>query len=142
MPLVCAWAEREEAAILRTGVALSPDQMSDARRIGIISPEQVRLLVVHEIPPLHPVLKWAGRKAGLISGSTVGMTLRYGILIRSDHWGDRRIVVHELAHTAQFERLGFRPFLEAYISECTTPPGYPFGDLEQEAKRVESDLCG
>jgi hypothetical protein len=141
--LAGAWAEWQEAAIVRSGVALSSDQMLDAKQIGILSPERVRLLAVKQIPsPLHPLLRWVGRKVGIIKESTIGLTVRYGILIRSDYWGDRRLLIHELAHTAQYERLGgFRPFLERYLRECTTPPGYPFGDLEQEAKRIEDQLC-
>jgi hypothetical protein len=66
------------------------------------------------------------------------MSLRYGIFIRSDCWGDRQLVIHELAHTAQYERLGgIWPFLKLYLSECLVTPGYPFGPLEQEAKRAE-----
>src|SRR5262245_46984280 len=143
MPLACAWAQKQESVIIQNGVALTPNQITDAKRIGIVAPERVRLRVVDQIPPpLHPVLRMAGRRIGLISNFTVGLTLRYGIFIRADHWGERRLLVHELAHTAQYERLGgFRPFLESYLLECITPPGYPFGDLEQEAKSIEYDLC-
>jgi hypothetical protein len=64
----------------------------------------------------------AAEKTGLISPMTIGLTLRYGIFIRSEFWGERRLVVHELVHTAQYERLGgFRPFLEQYLRECITP---------------------
>jgi len=67
--------------------------------------------------------------------------LRYGIFIRSDCWGERRLVVHELVHTWQYERLGgFRPFLQQYLHECITI-GYPAAPLEQEAKRIESEMC-
>jgi hypothetical protein len=143
MPLACAWAEAQESVIVRDGVALTPNQIADARRIGVVAPERVRLRAVDQIPsPLHPILRFAGQKIGLISGATIGMTLRYGIFIRADHWGERRFLVHELAHTAQYERLGgFRPFLEAYLLECITPPGYPFGDLELEAKSIEYGMC-
>jgi hypothetical protein len=47
-------------------------------------------------------------------------------------------VIHELAHVAQYERLGgFREFLKQYLEECINP-GYPLGDLELEAKQAES----
>ena len=142
LPLACAWAEKQERNILREGVALTADQRADAKRVGVARPERVRLQSVREIPfPLHPLLRAAGERLGLVSGSTIGLTLRYGIFIQSDHWDSRRLVVHELAHTAQYERLGgFRGFLEAYLTECLTPPGYPFGPLEQEAKRMERDI--
>ncbi len=144
VPLACRWAAKQEAAILRDGVALTAPLRSDAERIGILHPERVRLKVVERMPwPLHPRLRQAAESSGLLSPDTIGLTLRYGIYIRSDYWGERRLVIHELAHTAQYERLGgFRAFMTQYLDECLTPPGYPFGPLEQEAKRVEHDLCG
>jgi hypothetical protein len=143
LPIACSWAEEQERIIHREGVVLTTSQIADARRIGIREPLRVRLRVIDDIPlPLHPLLKMAAEKTGLISPHTIGLTLRYGIYIRSDCWGDRQLVVHELAHTAQYERLGgFQPFLEQYLDECITPPGYPFGPLEQEAKRVEREIC-
>lgn len=139
LPLACAWAEEQEARILREGVPLTASQLANARVIGVVHPERVRLRVVEEIPlPLNPVLRDAAEKTGLISPMTIGLTLRYGIFIRSEFRGERRLVVHELVHTAQYERLGgFRPFLEQYLRECITPPGYPFGALEREAKEME-----
>jgi hypothetical protein len=144
LPVVCAWAKAQESVIIREGVALTPGQIDDAKRIGIKAPEKVRLRVVDHIPfPFRRVLRIAGRKIGFVPDGTIGLTLRYGIFVRADHWGERRLVVHELAHTAQYERLGgLRPFLDAYLLECMTPPGYPFGKLEQEARSIEYDLCG
>src|SRR6266404_9427362 len=143
LPMACAWAEEQEAVILLDGVALTASQIDDARHIGVAHPERVRLRGVEEIPlPLHPLLREAAETTGLISPLTAGMTLRYGIFIQSDSWGERRLVVHELAHVAQYERFGgFRPFLEQYLHECITI-GYPAAPLEQEAKRVENELCG
>jgi len=142
LPIACSWAEEQERIIHREGVVLTPSQIADARRIGVQEPLRVHLRVVDEIPlPLHPLLKTTAEKSGLISRHTIGLTLRYGIYIRSDCWGDRRLVVHELAHTAQYERLGgFPQFLGQYLDECITPPGYPFGPLEQEAKRIEQEI--
>src|SRR5882762_8058775 len=135
LPLACAWAEEQERIILRDGVPLTAAQIEDAKRIGIIYPERVRLRVVDEIPlPDNPTLRTAAEMTGLISPLTAGLTLRYGI-------GERRLVVHELAHVAQYERFGgFRPFLEQYLHECITI-GYPEAPLEQEAKRIENEVC-
>ncbi|HEX4665027.1 MAG TPA: hypothetical protein VH207_00400 [Chthoniobacterales bacterium] len=53
--------------------------------------------------------------------------------MRSDCWRDRALVAHELAHTAQYERLGgIAPFLKQYLFECLTI-GYPAAPMEQEA---------
>jgi hypothetical protein len=144
LPLACAWAEEQEGVIARDGVGLTPSQLDDARRLGVAHPENIHLRVVQEIPlPSHPLLRQAAETSGLITPLTAGLTVRYGIFIHAESWGERRLVVHELAHTAQYERLGgFRPFLEQYLRECITPPGYPFGPLEQEAKRIEGEICG
>jgi len=143
LPLACAWAEEQEARILRDGVLLTPAQLEDARRVGIAQPERVRLLSVAEIPmPPDPVLRAAAEMTGLLSPLTCGLTLQYGIFIRTERWAERRLLVHELVHTGQYERLGgVRPFLDCYLRECLSV-GYPMGALEQEAIRVEREICG
>ena len=77
----------------------------------------------------------------LISPCTIGLTLRYSIFIRDDHWGQRRLVVHELAHTMQYERLGsIEAFLRQYLHECITI-GYPAAPMEQRAQRIVRETC-
>lgn len=121
--------------ILQSGVPLTESQLSDARRVGIAQPGLVRLLRVMQIPaPTHPALAAAASGTNLISPLTGGLALRYGIFVRADCWGQRPLVVHELVHTSQYERFGgFEGFLRPYLLECITPPGYPFGPMEQEA---------
>ncbi|MDB6147601.1 MAG: hypothetical protein JWO45_1265, partial [Spartobacteria bacterium] len=95
LPLACAWAKKQQSLILRDGVSLTAEQIIDARKIGIQCPEQVRLRRVEEIPmPLNRSLRHRAQSIGLISRTTVGMTLDHGIYIRSDYWGDRRLLVH------------------------------------------------
>ena len=92
------------------------------------------------LPP-DPQLRRAITSTNLISTTTMGLCLRYGIFIRFDEWGRRDLVVHELVHTAQYERLGgIEPFLMQYLHECVTA-GYPLGDLEQEAIQVTQKIC-
>lgn len=142
LPLASTWAEEQERMILRDGVPLSPAQMADAVSIGVIHPEHVRLFRVARIPiPDHPALQAAAELTNLISPLTGGLTLRYGILIRADCWGDRRLVCHELVHTHQYERLGgFQQFLQQYLNECITI-GYPAAPMEQEAINVAETVC-
>ena len=143
LPRAVAWAEKQEQEILRLGVPLTNALTQDALRIGVKFPEKVRLRVVEEMPEPHdPELLAAAELTGLLSPFTIGLTLQYGIFIRADHWGDRRLVVHELAHTAQYERFGgIHAFLRQYLQECLTV-GYPAAPLEQEAKRIETEICG
>ena len=48
-PITGAWAERQVSAIIRDGVALTQNQITDAKRIGVTIPERVRLRVVDHI---------------------------------------------------------------------------------------------
>jgi hypothetical protein len=142
LPLACAWAVEQESIILRDGVALSPAQATDAGRIDLAHPEKVRLLKVARIPiPENPALRDAASAIQLISPRTEGLALRYGIFIRADYWGDRRLVFHELVHTLQYERLGgFQEFLRQYLFECITV-GYPAAPMEREALSTTARLC-
>lgn len=137
LPAACAWARLHERRIRRAGVPLSAAETAVARRVGVKGPELVRLLRVPEVPPMNGLFQRVGRSLGLVQTHTIGMTLGYGIYIREDHWREGRLVAHELAHVAQYERLGgFCGFLRVYLRECLEE-GYPLGALEQEAKRAE-----
>ena len=143
LPLACQWAAAQEQRILALGERLSGPALADARRIGVSQPESVRILYVSEIPiPQHPALRAAAEQTQLISPLTGGLTLRYGIFIRADCAYSRAMVVHELAHTAQYERLGgFEPFLRQYLIECLTI-GYPEAPMEQEVIELTARICG
>jgi hypothetical protein len=142
LPLASAWAEEQEGVILRKGVPLSSVGASDAVKIGVANPERVRLLSVGSIPvPEDPALRAAVEAAQFLSRDTIGLTLRYGIFIRTDWWGDRELVFHELVHTLQYERLGgLQAFLKQYLHECITL-GYPNAPMELEAITVTTRLC-
>ena len=134
LPLAAEWAAEQEQRILREGVPLSQPELADARAAGVREPERVRLLRVESIPsPVHPMLKTACASANFFPADPRGLTVRYGIFLRSDCWRDRTIVAHELVHTAQYERLGgILPFLSKYLLECATL-GYSQAPMEQEA---------
>ena len=122
LPLACQWAAAQEQRICSHGQALSDAQGADARLAGVAEPERVRLLYVPEIPiPENPALR---------------------IFIRSDCRFNRAMVVHELGHTAQYERLGgFESFLRQYLSQCLTI-GYPEAPMEQEVISLAARICG
>ncbi len=142
LPLAAAWAREHEKIILAQGVPLSSPELFEARRAGVREPHKVRLLQVATIPiPSHPLLQAACRATNLVPDSPRGLTLNYGIYVRSDCWGNRPLVVHELVHTAQYERLGgIEPFLRAYLSQCTTV-GYSKSAMETEARSTARELC-
>jgi hypothetical protein len=143
LPLACEWAAAQEQRILATGEALSEPMLADARLVSVKQPERLRLLYVPEIPiPDDPALRAATLETQFLSPLTRALALRYGIFIRSDCRSDQTMVIHELGHTAQYERLGgFEPFLRRYLFECLTI-GYPEAPMEQEVIALTARICG
>ena len=142
LPLAVTWGTEQEQRIVCDGLPLSEKEIHDARAIGVQNPNHVRLLQVEAIPrPSQPQLKAACDAIDFLTPATRGLTLGYGIFIRSDCWGDRLLIVHELAHVAQYERLGgILPFLRRYLFECLTT-GYSAAPLELEAIAVTARVC-
>lgn len=141
LPLAAIWARMEEKLVLRRGVALEEPFLADAAAMGVSHPERIRLLKVNRVPlPRSRLLYAIGKMAGLSSDTTTGMSVRYGIFIRSEFWGNRHLIAHECVHTAQYERLGgMRPFLNLYLRECLDL-GYLDSPLEQEARRRSAEI--
>jgi hypothetical protein len=137
LPLACQWVAQQEQIILHAGVPLASTQLADAQQVGVQHPERVRLLSVPAMPlPIDPRLHAAAQATRFLTPDTIGLTLRYGIFLCADYWGDRALLVHELVHSAQYERLrGIEPFLRQYFSEVLAV-GYTRAPLEQEAVRM------
>lgn len=138
LPLACKWIEEQENFILANGIPLSEDQQIDAHLVGVSDPRKVRLLKVAQIPfPSDPTIQSAMEETGMLTTGSIGLSLRYGIFLRDDHWQDRRVIVHELTHTMQYERMGgIVNFLRQYIEECITH-GYFNSPMETEARETE-----
>jgi len=134
LPLAVEWATEQQNRILSEGVPLSLRELADALRVGVKDPERVRLLQVETIPsPTHPALQAAYLAGNLAPTAPRGLTLHYGIFVRADHWRNRGLIVHELVHTAQYERLGgIESFRRQYMTECGTV-GYSKSPMEKEA---------
>ncbi len=134
LPIACAWVDRQERRILRQGVPLTVSQLADARALGIVHAERIRVLCVPTVPlPGGPFVSLVSRLMGMLT-DTAGLSARYGIFIRAPFYGDRRLLLHELTHTQQYERLGgIRPFLHQYLRECLTI-GYACAPMECEAR--------
>ena len=141
LPAAAEWAEEQQQRIMRDGVPLSIRELADALRVGVQDPERVRLLQVEAIPaPSHPALKAIYQVANFGPAKPRGLTVYYGVFVRSDCWRNRPLIVHELVHTAQYERLGgIEPFLRQYLIECATD-GYNKSALESEAVTTAANL--
>ena len=142
LPLAAEWAADQERRVLCEGVPLSAIEMADAKAIGVRNPERVRLLRVESVPvPAHPMLRAAAASMNFLTSAPSGLALNYGIFLRADHWRDRALIAHELAHTAQYQRLGgILPFLQTYIYQCATV-GYRNSPLEMEALATAARIC-
>jgi hypothetical protein len=142
LPLAADWAMEQQQRVLCEGVPLSGKEMADAKAIGVRNPERVRLLRVESVPvPVHPMLRAAAASINFVGSAPSGLALENGIFVRADHWGDRELIVHELAHTAQYQRLGgVLPFLQTYIAQCATV-GYRQAPLELEANATAARIC-
>ncbi len=142
LPLAVTWAREQEQIILGNGVPLSGPELFAARRVGVREPDRVRLLQVSKIPfPSHPLLLAACRASKLVPESPRGLTLNYGVYVRSDCWGNRPLLVHELMHTVQYERLGgIEPFLRSYLAQCAAV-GYAHSAMEREACGASNRFC-
>ena len=142
LPLAAQWAAEQERLVLCEGVPLSEVEMADAKAIGVRNPERVRLLRVESVPvPAHPMLRAASASMSFLTAAPRGLALNYGIFLRADHWRERALIAHELAHTAQYQRLGgILPFLQTYIYQCATV-GYQNSPLEMEAAATAARIC-
>ena len=142
LPLAADWAAEQENKILQQGVPLSAAEIKVAKAAGVKEPERVRVLEVDAIPwPANPLLKAACSAIDFFTSAPRGLTFRHGIFVRRDCAKDRQLVIHELVHTAQYERLGgIVPFLKKYLLECFTT-GYRNSPLEQEAIKTSRRLC-
>jgi hypothetical protein len=142
LPLAAEWAMEQQQRVLCEGVPLSEKEMADAKAIGVRNPQRVRLLRVDSVPvPVHPMLRAAAASINFVTPAPSGLALENGIFVRADHWRDRELIAHELAHTAQYQRLGgVLPFLQTYIVQCATV-GYQQAPLELEANATAARIC-
>lgn len=113
LPLAASWIEEQEAFILKNGSPLDEGILKDAGQLGIKNLEKVRFLAVDKIPhPSDKLLSKAISDFGFIGSNTLGVAFRYGIYVRTSHRHDRSLLIHELVHTMQYERIGgVLPFL-------------------------------
>ena len=117
-------------------------QKKDARAIGVLHPERVRVLHVSTVPLPGQLVTGVARYFGGASFSdTSGLSARYGIYIRARFAADRQLLAHELTHTHQYQRMGgIRPFLRQYLQECLTV-GYLDAEMEMEARVAAERVC-
>jgi hypothetical protein len=137
------WVTDMEASALESGRELTSDERIDARLAGVSEPARIRVLTVSSLPlPEDRSLAEANAQLSLLSPGGLGMALGYAILLHENAGLDRRLLVHEFAHVAQYERLGgVEGFLREYLSEIIEV-GYDKAPLEAEAEMRCSAVLG
>lgn len=125
----------------RQGRPLSPQQRQLARRMGVHSPQRVRLLWRRHLPRAYPMpLRATLVRHGLAAERLWGFTLGYAMVLHPDAWGDPGILAHELVHVAQYERLGQEGFTHLYL-QALLRHGYEQHPLEHEAEALARRFC-
>ena len=142
-PLAYQWAKHQEAYILKHGAPLAPQQIADARRVGVQDPARVRVLVVDRIPlPDDKELADAARRAQIITDASRGVAIGHGVIIRADSWHNRELLLHQLVHVAQCERSGgLESFVAEYLGDRRTCRDFSVGSLEEEARGLAREIC-
>lgn len=143
LPLAYAWAQAQEEVVLARGIPLGPQQIADARRVGVRDPSQVRVLVVDRIPlPENPELAEATKRAQIITDASRCTAFGRAIIVRGDSWGDRELLVHNLVHIAQCERSGgLAPWIREYLTDRANCREFTSGPLEAEARGLAREIC-
>ena len=142
MPLIAertiAWANGREADALKTGAALTHEQVAIARAVGVRHPERIRLVVVDEIPlPDEPLLRAAAQGVGLSQSWAAGLTLGHAVIVRRGFEKEVRLLSHEFRHVAQYEAMGgIGPFLVTHLKSLVEV-GYENSPFERDARAHE-----
>lgn len=139
LPFGSRWVRKQESAVLRDGRPLSEWETSWAIEVGVENPEKVRVLPIAHVPtPGSRLLRLLSSNTRFVANSPTGMAVNYGIFLDATHATNPSLLVHELAHVAQFEKLGgIEPFLKEYLIQCVTD-GYWDSLMEQEARDAAS----
>ena len=138
-PYIEAWVTGLQQQAIATGKS-NPLYYPYTRAAGVIHPEKIWILSAAAIPnPTHPRIAELAKEIGLLTPATGAITAGYGIIVRADCVNDLRLIVHELVHVAQYERLGIVDFLRAYIGQLNEH-GYNEAPFELEAEIKTADI--
>lgn len=137
LPKTVDWAVKQEKKGLAGGRVLTLPELADARQVGVMTPEKIRLALVDEVPmPEDPLLHEVAIRTGLLNQDIAGLTLGYAIFITTRQLS-RRLLTHECRHVYQYEVAGsIDQFMPEYLRQITTF-GYLTAPLEIDATQHE-----
>lgn len=135
-PLALQWLNETESELLIKGKALSEDDITMARTVGVQHPDNVRVVILEQFPmPSNDLLRVEASKYGFGSEAEGGRTMGYVIMLKQKYANERWILAHELTHVAQQERMGREAFIRRLIAEHELM-GYRRAPLELEANKL------
>ena len=137
LPRAIAWANAQSKDILQRGQPLTAAGLKLARAVGVLRPEQIRVLTVAAIPaPEDSELRRIAREENLIGPGTGGLTLGYGVFVVNGQ-GTARLLSHEFRHVHQYEQAGsIELFLPIYLKQVVEF-GYDQAPYEIDARAWE-----
>ena len=108
-----------------------------ARKVGVMRPEEIRILAVEELPmPRDPFLRLAAEQQGFLDPGMIGLTLGYCVFICDGH-ETPRLLSHEFRHVYQYEQAGsIGAFLSDYLLQLVEY-GYAATAAEIDAQAHE-----
>jgi hypothetical protein len=138
LPKAIAWAQEEESRAATSGRALTADEFTLARKVGVVNTQLIRVQSCDRLPmPPDPSLQAAAVQAGLLGPGMVGLTLGHSVFICRGH-ETRRLFTHEFRHVFQYEQSGsIAEFLPVYMQQIVTV-GYRNAPLEIDARAHEN----
>ncbi|HKB59805.1 MAG TPA: hypothetical protein VKC56_07120 [Gallionellaceae bacterium] len=137
MPHAVQWAEATAEYAAMSGRPLEAAEQALARRVGVVQPDKIRLLVVDQMPyPEHPLLQVAAMATDFLGPQSLGLTLGHTVVVRRGH-ESARLYSHEFRHVHQYEQAGsIAAFLPVYLEQLVED-GYADAPLEQDARAHE-----
>lgn len=138
LPKAIAWAQEEESRAASSGRALTADEITLARTVGVVNAKRIRIQSCDRLPmPQEPSLQAAAVQTGLLGPGMAGLTLGYSVFICRGH-ETRRLLAHEFRHVFQYEQNGsIAGFLPVYLQQIVTV-GYMNAPLEIDARAHEN----
>lgn len=133
LPAAEKFVSENELKALENGIALNPVQLTIASKVGLTSPEKVRVYYVNKLPfPKDPELAELAKKFGYSSPNMAAYTYGYGIWIKRGEKGNKELLSHELIHVRQSEQMGTHEQTKQYLMQLFIY-GYSRAPLELEA---------
>jgi len=133
LPAAELFIRENEARAQEKGIPLNSNQLIVATKVGLDSPNKVRVYYVDHLPfPKDPTLAKLAMKFGYGSPRMAAHTYGYGIWIKNTARGNRELMSHELIHVRQAEQKGVREQIKQYLMQLFIY-GYDKAPMELEA---------